>query len=598
MLVFVSVTNLPKLGFFLMGGVSLAMAAIRWRQTMRRWDLKVSLAGKPFAYMKMVMLKRLMAYSTDSLWVGFGFEWSQIHTHRAIEMRMHDDATIMPPAWFLKLKGVDPKMTPPVGKPWIHGIGGTEKQIYVPLSTIEGHTAIFGTTGSGKTRMFETLITQAVLRGEPVICIDPKGDKDLEDILRVACTVAGRPRAFLKFHPGFPSDSVRLDLLANWNNITEIASRIASLMDSSGSDSFVKMSWKAVHIISESLVYVDQMPNLVKLRRFIEGGPEKLMEQVFRSFYQRTVPHWETLLAPLIARARDGKLKSKVEGSAELIAAISFYRNELPENRRNQTVDGLLAMVEHNREHLGKILANLVPLLVMLTSGELAAMLSPDPTDLDDPRPIMNTRKVLDGDYVLYVGLDSLSNGSVGSALGAAFLSDLAAVAGDIYNYYKRQPGVAPKRKNIFVDEAAEVTNEPLIALLNKSRGAGFVLTLASQTFADYVARMGDEAKARQIMGNCNNVFALRTKDRGTQDFIVETFGETRVQSMSRTIGVGSETESTGIDYRTTSAMQMKLEKADMFPPELLGMLPNLHYIAMVSGGRMIKGRLPKLMAA
>ncbi len=48
-----------------------------------------------------------------------------------------------------------------------------------PLKHTEGHSLIVGTTGSGKTRMFDILISQAILRGEAVIIIDPKGDKEM-----------------------------------------------------------------------------------------------------------------------------------------------------------------------------------------------------------------------------------------------------------------------------------------------------------------------------------------------------------------------------------------------------------------------------------
>ncbi|HDC1593814.1 TPA: hypothetical protein O7V63_004977, partial [Salmonella enterica] len=36
-------------------------------------------------------------------------------------------------------------------------------------------------------------------------------------------------------------------------------------------------------------------------------------------------------------------------------------------------------------------------------------------------------------------------------------------------------------------------------------------------------------------------------------------------------------------------------EEADLFPAQLLGMLPNLEYIAKISGGTIVKGRLPIL---
>jgi len=37
-------------------------------------------------------------------------------------------------------------------------------------------------------------------------------------------------------------------------------------------------------------------------------------------------------------------------------------------------------------------------------------------------------------------------------------------------------------------------------------------------------------------------------------------------------------------------------EDAELFPPALLGQLPDLHYLAKLAGGRIIKGRIPLLV--
>lgn len=585
-------TSLPKSPFWYMGIIAVIGASMRWRQTIKLWDFKINLAGKPFAFMQMEMLKRLMAAEPKEVWVGAGFNWGPRHTQRALEIRKRDIDTVLPPDWFLKLRGAKESVRKVVGLPWIHGLEPKEEHIFVPQSSLEGHTLVFGTTGAGKTRLYETLIVQAILRQEVVVVIDPKGDKELREICMKACKAAGRPEAFVEFNPAFPKRSIRLNPLANFNNSTEIASRIAALMPA-GSGSFAEMAWKAVNAVSEGIIYLDMRPSLVLLRRYIEGDPGKLLEEVLKTFFVRNVPRWETLLAPLVQRMRDGKGAPKIQGTPEMLAYIHYYKNEVSASMKDPSVDGLLAMVEHNREHLGKILASLVPLLVMLTAGDMGPMLSPDPSDMEDERPIFDTKKLFSGRHVLYLGLNSLSNATVGSAIGSVVLADMAAVAGERYNY--SDPSLLPKVQ-VFVDEAAEVVNLPLIQILNKARGAGFVTTLAAQTLPDFIARMGNEAFARQILGNCNNLIALRTKDRQTQDFIVETFGTTDIQVVSTSISAGSRTDEPGIDYTSNASKSISEKSVDVFPPELLGMLPNLHYIAFVSGGRVIKGRLPKLL--
>lgn len=587
-------TSAPTTPFLVMTGISAAMAAMRARQTLRLWKTKINLCGRPFSFMRMSRLKELMKVDPDAVWLGAGWDWQPTHTARLYDVRKRNLQTVLPPKWFLKQVHAEHLLKPFVGLPWLHGLNETEQHIFIPRVTFEGNVLIFGTTGAGKTRLYETIIAQAILRGETVVVVDPKGDLELAQTAKRGCTLAGRPDAYLEFNPAHPSRSIRLDPMRNWNNVTELASRIAALMPEGGNDTFSQIAWKAVYVVAEALVYIDQMPNLMKLRRFIEGGPEKLLEAALRAYYERNLPHWQSLLAPLVQKAKDaaGKGNQKIAGSPEMIAYMGFYRNEVAEERRAPEIDGLVAMVEHNREHLGKILASLVPLLVMLSAGEIGKMLSPDPTDINDSRPIFDTKKVATGGHVLYLALNSLSNAAVGSAVGSMVLADFAAVAGDIYNY-----GVGkPAKLHLLVDEAAEVVNVPLIQILNKARGAGYITYLAAQTLPDFIARMGDEARARQILGNCNNLISLRVRDRQTQDFIVESFGETEIQKVSRGLSSGVRPDNEDVSKNTNITKNIQEETVDVIPPATIGMLPNLEYIAFVAGGRLIKGRLPKLV--
>lgn len=585
------VSRAPSSAFWYMGLLSIAFAAWRWRQTLRLWMFKISLAGRPFLFMRASTLSALMHREPSKLWIGFGFEWTPVHTQRVMEIRRRAVKTVMPPAWFMKMKKLKP-LDETKGASWIHGVEPNEKHIYVPLDALEGHVLVFGTTGSGKTRLLETVVSQAIARGEVLVIIDPKGDKELRDIARKACMACGRGDAFVNFHPAFPSTSVRIDPLRNWGRSTELASRIAALMVSD--DAFQAFAWSALNVVADGIIYVDKAPNLMMLRKYIEGGPDSLMERVLKEFFSRNIPRWESLVTTFLEKARNGKLPLKLSAAAtpELLAYIYFYRNEVPEEKRDQVVDGLLSMVEHSRDHLSKILASLVPLLRMLTAGELGRLLSPDAEDIYDERPILDTKKLISGGHVLYLGLDSLSDATVGSAIGSIILSDLTAVAGDIYNYGEGKP----KKIQLIVDEAAEVVNGPLIQILNKGRGAGFVTWLLTQTLPDFIARMGSEPMARQMLGNCNNLIALRTKDRQTQDFICETFGKTDVQVVARSQSIGSRTDDGGLHFTGNASESLQQTEVDLIPPELLGMLPDLHYIASVAGGRIIKGRLPKII--
>lgn len=115
------------------------------------------------------------------------------------------------------------------------------------------------------------------------------------------------------------------------------------------------------------------------------------------------------------------------------------------------------------------------------------------------------------------------------SPVMSARLADLAAVAGDHYNYGIKT--LTPV--NLFIDEAAEVLNQPAIQLMNKGGGADFRVTIATQTFADFASRLGDENKARQVLANTNNKIALRVLDSETQKYIAEGMPQIKVRSMA-----------------------------------------------------------------
>ncbi len=235
------------------------------------------------------------------------------------------------------------------------------------------------------------------------------------------------------------------------------------------------------------------------------------------------------------------------------------------------------------------MVASLIPILSMLTSDPLTELLSPD-LDPGHDRRITDMARVIRADKVLYAGLDNLADATVGSAIGSILLADLTAVAGDRYNY-----GVESKKPiNVFVDEAAEVINQPTIQLLNKGRGAGFRLFIATQTFADFAARLGDESKARQVLANTSNKFALRVLDAETQQYIAD--GIPKIRARTLMVRYGHNVDSNIHDTYTASYQEQAAEEeADLIPPAMLSELPPLHFFARLSGGRTLKGRLPIL---
>lgn len=521
------------------------------------------------------------------MWLGKGFEWTQRHVQASTEILRMDPEDIDPiPAWFPKQfrhvlapQGLIRDKNP-IGASWIHGIGrDSEHDLVFPKNAQGGHTLIVGTTGSGKTKNYEVITTQAIHSGGVVFVIDPKGDKDWEYRMRRECKRAGRQ--FLYFHPAHASKSIRLNPIKNWNQPSEIASRISQLLSTEGGgDSFVKFAHLTIDRVVNCQLFAGERPDLKSIRDYIQNGVEPLLQKAFSALFEPVFgSNWDIKLAKYIEKA-----------PSRTHAMIQLYMNEKAANPdlANEAIDGLVSTFTHDKEHFGKMILSLLPLLQMLCSGEIGELLSPDSTNFEDKRPIWDTDRIVNSKAVIYVGLNSLSNQAVGSAIGSILLADITAVAGDIYNFENEEKDIY-----VFVDEAAEVVNDQLIQLLNKGRGAGFKVFIATQTIADFEARFGKKSKALQMLGNTNNLICLRVRDYETAKFVSDMFGETTIKKTSISHSTGSETEATVTEFRGNVSKSIQDEKVPVISPSLLLKLPNLQFFAVVAGGKVMKGRLP-----
>jgi conjugal transfer pilus assembly protein TraD len=551
-------------------GCALA-AAFRGCQAYRRVvdASRLKRFGKEFIDLAELQKKARQCASRKTFWLGKGFPWTDIEANK-----LHALLSL----GVVRTIGQAAQHTD--GAYWVHGLA-PEADLYSELSQLVGHTLIVGTTRVGKTRLFDLLIAQAIFRGETVIIIDPKGDHALARNARAACEASGAGERFVYFHPAHPDRSACIDPLRNWNRKTELASRVAALIPSeTGADPFTAFGWKVLNDITNGMIAIGHRPNLVQLRRYVEGGPDGLLQRALKAHFTRHVKDWESRAAPSLKRHRDRVLE----------AYLAFYREIAVHEARSVELDGLISTYEHNREHFQKMVASLIPILSMLTSEPLQELLSPDFAPGHE-RLVTDMSKIIHGHKVVYIGLDSLADATVGSAIGSILLADLAAVAGDRYNY--GIDSLAPV--NLFIDEAAEVLNQPAIQLMNKGGGADFRVTIATQTFADFASRLGDENKARQVLANTNHKIALRVLDSETQKYLADGMPQVKVRSMALRYGHHVDPR-VQAEYTASYQEQILEEEAELFPAAMLGELPPLHFLARLSGGRTLKGRIPILL--
>lgn len=580
-----------------LGGIALVKGCTARFQN----DLIKQIANpKPYfrTYGEMLEIVRDPAHQSDR-WIGRGFFWG--HSHRQMEKELSktdwrkDQQQIMTKAamWrfikrnplslltspFLTLHTVLGKKHRVAISPGAHWLRALDKETpqYLSEKDLEGHMVIFGTTGSGKSRFMDTQLFQAVLSGQSVIVLDPKGDKGLQRTMQEACKLSGQPERFVYFHPGFPERSASINPLANYADIGNLASRIANALPGQSGEgrTFVSMQEGVLRTVVLGMEITRERPTLETIYHYLLNRDE-LAEKALRSFIVQT--HDEKTLTDVL----------QAQGNQPALQALrSFYSRT--KHMHCPEIDSILELADRDPVHLQKTCTSVLNLLQRLTAGKLGALLSPRgqqfnlvPTDL---------QQIINKGCVLYVGLDSLSDSELARSIGSLLLSDLAATAGARYNFE-----ASPKPVFLFVDEAGELACEPLTQMLNKARGAKFTICIATQTVADFTSKCEKPADALRILANLNNFFALRCNDSETQRFLTDRLEKTIVTSTMRSHGISTRADYLSAQNGTLSERLVE-EEADLVSSSILGCLPNCEYFAIVAGGNVIKGRVPIVVA-
>lgn len=583
----------PALPLWFLGGTSGVMAAKRAWEAWRLLERKISLVGRGFEAITSEQVIENAGDLSKYVWMGKGFVWENEHSQMCYDMLREKSEKIAPPQWLIsayeKITHIKLADEESRGIGWIHGIE-KEEDIRLFTSDFEGHTQIFGAPGSGKTRVLEYVITHSVHRRDVTIIVDPKDDREMERRARREAKRTGCRYHF--FSMTRPSESVRLDTLANFSDVTELATRLSVLLQSGATmDTFVAFSWSVINKLAQALYFIDSRSTILKIRRFIDGGSDALLEFVLQTHFTRVGPeNWRDVVAAKI------EAYSKKTDKPRLAAYIDYYKSVMVKQELvHEAINGLLSMAEHDRDHFSKMITTLSPLLDTLTSGDMGSILSPDAFDIDDERPIINLSRLIENGGVLYVGLNSLINKTITNTLASLVASDIASTAGSIYSEFSKgfRKG-KPARVGLIIDEGYVALNESLIEAANKGRGAGLEITMATQTVADYASKLGSTDKADQVLGNFNNILSLRVTDEKTQAYVAKRiFGECWINSHQKSYSNTSSTEHAFIHFSGGVQQRSNENMLPGFPPDLLGRLPNWQYVALFSGRKPIKGRVP-----
>ncbi|MBI2930229.1 MAG: type IV secretion system DNA-binding domain-containing protein [Planctomycetes bacterium] len=461
----------------------------------------------------------------ESVYMGIGTDWTVRHT---CDLRQAAMIGLPPPA---------PR---PVN-------------LFLPVCELEKHVLLLGTTGSGKTRMLELLIAQAIRRGDATAVIDPKGDERLLARVWDECRRSGRKLQLIALP--YPEASLPYNPVAQFAEVREVADRIAALLPAGGdAEPFRNFAWEVIHATASGMRRAGEPMTLAGLKRFALDEPWELVKRVVRA------------VDPGFLKGRDPRK------AAEMAA------------RSEPALQALLALVTRPADHTQKMTSALWPLLSKLAAGSNRDLLSPAQGGFAWSR--------LD---VAYFFLGSLLGADSALAVARMALLDVQSYVGMRYAY-----GRGDRPVSLFVDELADVLSPAFVHVLNKSRGAGVRVTATAQTLADLEAALGSRARARQVVGNVNTVLQFRAQSAedaeafaalaGDRLMPATTEGETYEPSMFTS---GLETVE---DFRALFGRQRVWRDEPLVPPWAIQELSPFHYYAHWSA-RTVRGEVPLMPA-
>ncbi|EMG0736349.1 type IV conjugative transfer system coupling protein TraD [Salmonella enterica] len=610
-----SVMLAPSVSYPLAGGF-LLFAAIRARQGLTILRYRRNIRRLP----RYVMTSPQVPVSRHTLFIGRGFRWEQKHTQRLHTCRRPEVAHYIHPNWLYqqarKLEKVcDARLPavrrllshdsilnpvrplPPVGgSALLHGIELHETDVTLPLGERVGHTLVMGTTRVGKTRLAELFITQDIRRGEVVIIFDPKGDADLLKRAYAEAKRAGRENEFYVFHLGWPDISARYNAVGRFGRISEVASRIAGQLSGEGnSAAFKEFAWRFVNIISRALIELGQRPDYLQISRHVIN-----IDDLFIRYAQYYLPKHEPkawdIIAQIAGKVTDKNTPRNLQGRDKYVVALEQYLAAT--KVYDPILDGLRSAVRYDKTYFDKIVASLLPLLEKLTTGKTAQLLAPSYSDLDDPRPIFDWQQIIRKRGIVYVGLDALSDTEVAAAVGNSMFADLVSIAGYIYKFGVNDglPGENTEKVpiNLHCDEFNELMADEFIPLINKGGGANIQVTAYTQTLSDIEARIGNAAKAGQVIGNFNNLIMLRVRETATAELMTGQLHEVDVLTATVISGVtDSSNPETGTDFTSNTQDRVSSVSVPLIDPAALIQLPKGQAFALLEGGQLWKIRMP-----
>lgn len=119
-------------------------------------------------------------------------------------------------------------------------------------------------------------------------------------------------------------------------------------------------------------------------------------------------------------------------------------------------------------------------------------------------------------------------------------------------------------------------------------------VTAYTQTLSDIEARIGNRAKAGQVIGNFNNLFMLRVRETATAELLTRQLPKVEVYSTTIVSGATDSSDIRGAtDFTSNIQDRISMTSVPMVEPAHIVQLPKGQCFALMQGGQLWKIRMP-----
>ncbi len=370
------------------------------------------------------------------------------------------------------------------------------KEIAIDNENRRNHIFLFGSTGVGKTRAAELMVSQDILAGRNVVFIDPKSDLDIYNTIVDTAIKCGRENDLMFLSPIFPEYSIKINPTSHYYMYEEVVEHVMAGVPAD--DAFF------YNVAKETTTAIVQA---VVLKRKATGKtdiPVNMEEIATYAYY---------------------------DGLKELKDSIGNISHKDLHDEVIKTTKLLEQILSSPQDYFSKVSTTLRSSLNLMTNGNIGKVLG-------NVSENSFVDKLERGEgIILVVQTGTMLAREAANVVGKEVISMIQSVVGRYYLSGK----VFKTPLCLYIDELSNVVYRGIQDLYNKGRSAGVWIMGMTQSIADMIAVIGEDG-AEQLLDNTNTKIIMRVQDLSSAEKFAALGGTVRKNSpiMSSAGGVTS----------------------------------------------------------